>query len=185
MCLSLSVSHWGDLSVRLCAVGWELERLFWTISPVCCPLLSASFLGRLLVSLLFWGLDSSLVLFISPSNSHRTSQTLRKRTKVGNSWLALILQSLSGFVHWVCSLRVTVGIPRLSRALGALTQDQSLLTAQFIACITSLCFKETGNLYSMKPISPYQAKITKFLSQSGSHWWRFGVDYWSGVPWQD
>ena len=186
--------EWNDDSVTLisvvlmpnntCMFQSVCGSLRWFISEVvtlCCWLragetilnykscslpsaLSASSLSRLLVSVLFWGLDSSLVLFISPSNSHRTSQSLRERTKVGNCWLALMLQSLQ-----VCSLRVTVGIPRLSRTLGALTWDRSLLTTQLIACIRSLCLKETGNLYGMKPISPCQGRIRKSSSQSGSH----------------
>lgn len=67
-----------------------------------CPLPSAFFccFSWLVSRSLFWGLRSSLDLFISPSNIHRTSQTLRKGKKKGGQQLSLILRTVWKSVHW-------------------------------------------------------------------------------------
>lgn len=93
---------WGDLSVRWLCCWPRAKETVWTTSPVPCPLLlSAASLGQLVGCwLLFRGLDS-LDWFISRSNSHGTSQTLRKRErKGGNSWY-----SYSRLCWDVCVLR--------------------------------------------------------------------------------
>lgn len=87
----------------------------------------------------------------------------RERKTVGNS-----CHSHSRLCLEVWTLRAAVGIPRLGRALGALTRDQrlgpfplpeSLLTGQLIAWVTSLCLKEVGNLCGMKPHLTLSSKV--------------------------